>query len=161
MFTKGYWSREKRWLLGLFTKRYWSREKRWSSRAPTASIAPPVVSRADSFRIARRQLPYRAPVVSRADSFRIARRSYRAPVVPRADSFRSAAGLLQSESLVALPSSCARRSHWNSALSASSTLVAGYSFDCPASPESRRPKCGWVSSPAPYSAGPVVSDLLY
>ncbi len=28
-FTKRYWSREKRWLLGLFTKRYWSREKRW------------------------------------------------------------------------------------------------------------------------------------
>jgi hypothetical protein len=32
---------------------------------------------------------------------------------------------------------------------------------CPASPESRRPRCGWVSSPAPYSAGPVVSDLLF
>ncbi|MFO0006341.1 MAG: hypothetical protein ACK559_34985 [bacterium] len=78
-----------------------------------AAQKPPVVSRADSFRIARRS--YRAPVVSRADSFRIARRSYRAPVVSRADSFRSAAGLLPSESLVALPSSCARRSHWNSA----------------------------------------------
>ncbi len=77
LFTKRYWSCEKRWLLGLFTKRYWSREKCWlflqallprkiagrrSSRAPTASVAPPVVSRANSFRsaagrLARRQLP--------------------------------------------------------------------------------------------------------
>ncbi|MFN9910604.1 MAG: hypothetical protein ACK56F_31595, partial [bacterium] len=51
----------------------------------------------------------KSPVVSRADSFRIARQSYRAPVVSRADSFRTAAGLLPSDSLVAPRSSCARR----------------------------------------------------
>jgi hypothetical protein len=62
LITKRYWSREKRWLLGLITKRYWSRKNRRLSHALTASVAPPVVSRANSFRsaagrIARKQLP--------------------------------------------------------------------------------------------------------
>ena len=79
------WPRERRWPLNLITKRYWPRKNRRSYHAPTASI-----SRAG--RIVRRQLPYRAPVVSRANSF------------------CSAACFLPSESLVALLSSCARRS---------------------------------------------------
>ena len=125
-----------------------------------AAQKPPVVSRADSFRIARRshharQLPYRAPVVSRADSFRIARRSYRAPTA----------------SLV-LPVSCRQNLWWRCSvlaradstgirqLSSSSTLVALNSFDCAASLRKRRPSAAG-SLPRTHSAGPVVSDLLY
>ena len=129
------WPRERRWPLNLITKRYWPRKNRRSYRAPTGSV-----SRAG--RIARRQLPYRAPVVSRADSF------------------RSAAGLLPSESLVALPSSCARRSHWNSALSASSTLVAYTVLTVPQASESRRPKCDRITPPHLLSWPCCLSDLL-
>jgi hypothetical protein len=65
LLTKRYWSREKRWLLGLFTKRYWSREKCWlflRALLPRKNRWPPVVSLADSFRtaagrLARQQLP--------------------------------------------------------------------------------------------------------
>jgi len=46
---KTLWPREKRWLLALITKRFWSRKNCRSSRAPTASVALPVVSRANSF----------------------------------------------------------------------------------------------------------------
>ena len=123
----------------------------------------PVVLCADSFRIAagrivRRQLPCRALVVlrvdsfriaaglPRADSFRIVRRStarrqlpYRAPVVPRADSFRIAAGLLPSGFWVAPPSACARRFLLEFGSLNQSHTCGCYSFDCPASPENRRP----------------------
>ena len=122
-----------------------------------------VVLRVDSFRIAagrivRRQLPCRALVVlrvdsfriaaglPRADSFRIVRRStarrqlpYRAPVVPRADSFRIAAGLLPSGFWVAPPSACARRFLLEFGSLSQFHTGGCYSFDCPASPENRRP----------------------
>ena len=120
------------------------------------SYCAPAASVSRAGRIARRQLPYSgrsycAPAASVSRAGRIARRQlpYHAPVVSRADSFNSAAGLLPSESLVALPSSCARR--FLLEIGSLSQFHTGgcYSFDCPASPESRRPKCGCVSSPAP------------
>jgi len=112
------WPRERRWLLDLNTNDMAARKALAAQpdhKTLLAAQKPPVVSRADSFRIARRS--HRAPTASVSCADRIARRQlpYRAPVVSRADSFRSAAGLLPSDSLVAPRSSCARRFYWNSA----------------------------------------------
>ena len=51
---------------------------------------------------------------------------------------------------------CVREFHWNSAALDSSTLVAVTSFDCPASPEKRRPS----ASSRTHSDGPVSQTLL-
>ena len=87
MFTKHYWPREKRWLLGLITKRYRSYEKRWllgliikryrsyEKRWLLGLIIKRYWSHEKCWLFLRALLPRKnrwPPVVSRADSFRSA-----------------------------------------------------------------------------------------
>jgi len=119
------------------------RQHRW---LPCSAAARGAVFAGSTCSIARRQLPCRALVVLRVDSFRIAagrivRRQLpcRALVVLRVDSFRSAAGLLPSGFWVAPPSACARRFLLEFGSLSQFHTGGCYSFDCPASPENRRP----------------------
>ena len=118
------WPRERRWLLDLNANDMAVRKALAAQPDHKMLLVAqklPVVSRADSFHIARRS--HRAPTASVSRAGRIARRqlpycrSYHSPtasvalpVVLCANSFCSAACFLPSESLVALLSSCARRS---------------------------------------------------